>query len=383
MENEGRTDNYFKCHYCRFPNMSCRSIQSRILFKRRVLRRLEAFKPDIIFLSAGFDGHAKDPIGGEVVGWTEDDFYWLTLQVQRVAQRHCKGRCVSVLEGGYNVRGGAISPLAVCVREHVRALVKASHMHLEESRGTELDVCGNSRSENYSAYQPRRSCSGVADGEGDSTAERLFGAGTSEGSNSDFSSAEEETLEYSDRVQPEPQHCSEAVRAGDCSSSGSSDFPVPRYASAGGQSLQSHSYPAPLNHPQDSETPLCRPGKESVGGERCQATACGSYDETSWVGGASVVQAFPTLGEEGQSPSAFSSFSDGSGAAAVGETVLGGRIAMSDADEGIMGVGAVSASSSAVEFQPSLVPDAVPLTEDEVPCCSKARRLQQLCGTLE
>lgn len=121
----------YRCHHCRRPGLSPRSIRSRLLFKHRVLRRLEAFRPDLIFLSAGFDGHIKDPIGGEAVGWTEDDFHWLTMQVQRVAHRHCRGRCISVLEGGYNVRGGSISPLALCVREHVRALVKAAHMQQE------------------------------------------------------------------------------------------------------------------------------------------------------------------------------------------------------------------------------------------------------------
>lgn len=133
-----RAAGVYRCHYCRRPGLSPRSIRSRLLFKRRVLSRLDAFAPDLIFLSAGFDGHIKDPIGGEVVGWTEDDFYWLTMQVQRVAHRHCNGRCVSVLEGGYNVRGGAISPLALCVREHVRALVKAAHMHLEPPPHSEV-----------------------------------------------------------------------------------------------------------------------------------------------------------------------------------------------------------------------------------------------------
>ena len=134
----------YRCHYCRSPGLSPRSIRSRLLFKRRVLSRLDAFAPDLIFLSAGFDGHIKDPIGGEVVGWTEDDFYWLTMQVQRVAHRHCNGRCVSVLEGGYNVRGGSISPLALCVREHVRALVKAAHMHLESPPHSEVAADGPS-----------------------------------------------------------------------------------------------------------------------------------------------------------------------------------------------------------------------------------------------
>ncbi|KAL8445244.1 hypothetical protein Emed_005802 [Eimeria media] len=133
VEREGSSLPY-RCHYCRHPNLSRRSVRSRLLFKRRVLQRLDAFSPDLIFLSAGFDGHLKDPIGGEVVGWTEDDFRWITSQVQRVAHRRCGGRCVSVLEGGYNVRGGSISPLALCVREHVRALVRAGHMQLPEPR---------------------------------------------------------------------------------------------------------------------------------------------------------------------------------------------------------------------------------------------------------
>jgi acetoin utilization deacetylase AcuC-like enzyme len=79
------------------------------------LPRLDAFKPEMIFVSAGFDAHREDDLGN--MGLVEDDYTWLTEQIRAVADKHAKGRIVSSLEGGYN-----LSALGRSVVAHVRAL---------------------------------------------------------------------------------------------------------------------------------------------------------------------------------------------------------------------------------------------------------------------
>jgi len=83
------------------------------------LPALEAFKPEMIFISAGFDGHREDDMGN--LGLVEADYEWVTQQVVQVANRHAKGRIVSCLEGGY-----ALSALGRSVAVHVNALIGAS-----------------------------------------------------------------------------------------------------------------------------------------------------------------------------------------------------------------------------------------------------------------
>ena len=77
--------------------------------------RLEEFKPQMIFVSAGFDAHRDDDLGQ--LRLNEHDFGWITSRVVDVARRHSKGRIVSMLEGGYN-----LDALARSVEEHVRVL---------------------------------------------------------------------------------------------------------------------------------------------------------------------------------------------------------------------------------------------------------------------
>ncbi|MGA7814810.1 histone deacetylase family protein [Caballeronia sp.] len=79
------------------------------------LPKLEQFKPEMIFVSAGFDAHREDDLGN--MGLVEDDYAWLTMQICNVAKRHAKGRIVSCLEGGYN-----LSALGRSVVAHVRVL---------------------------------------------------------------------------------------------------------------------------------------------------------------------------------------------------------------------------------------------------------------------
>ena len=78
---------------------------------------LDAFAPDLILVSAGFDAHARDPIGGSEQALEEADFAWATRAILSVARRHARGRVVSSLEGGYDLEALARSALA-----HVRAL---------------------------------------------------------------------------------------------------------------------------------------------------------------------------------------------------------------------------------------------------------------------
>jgi|EP01034_Spumella_vulgaris_P039902 acetoin utilization deacetylase AcuC-like enzyme len=81
------------------------------------LPALHAFKPEMIFISAGFDAHREDDIGG--MGLVEADYAWMTQQVMAVANEYAKGRIVSCLEGGYN-----LSALGRSVVAHVKALAE-------------------------------------------------------------------------------------------------------------------------------------------------------------------------------------------------------------------------------------------------------------------
>ena len=92
----------------------------RTAFEDVILPALKAFNPDIIFISAGFDGASTDPIGGQM-GLKPVDFHWMAEKIQVVADEVCGGRVVSVLEGGYDVSKAA-DGLATCAEAHVLAL---------------------------------------------------------------------------------------------------------------------------------------------------------------------------------------------------------------------------------------------------------------------
>jgi len=81
-----------------------------------ILPALDAFAPDLVMISAGFDGHRRDPLAA--LDLTEDDFVWATARLCDVADRHCGGRVVSVLEGGYD-----LAALASSAAAHVRELM--------------------------------------------------------------------------------------------------------------------------------------------------------------------------------------------------------------------------------------------------------------------
>jgi acetoin utilization deacetylase AcuC-like enzyme len=81
------------------------------------LPALHAFKPEMIFISAGFDAHREDDIGG--MGLVEADYAWMTEQIMAVARQHAGGRIVSCLEGGYSLSALGRSAVA-----HIKALAE-------------------------------------------------------------------------------------------------------------------------------------------------------------------------------------------------------------------------------------------------------------------
>lgn len=90
-----------------------------LTFRRKVeqswLPALQMHRPEMIFISAGFDAHKDDPMGE--VNLTEDDFFWVTKMIMDVAKTYSNGRIVSVLEGGYS-----LSALAHSAHRHIEAL---------------------------------------------------------------------------------------------------------------------------------------------------------------------------------------------------------------------------------------------------------------------
>ncbi len=87
----------------------------RELIDTHWMPRLEAFRPQMIFISAGFDAHREDDMGQ--LGLVEADYAWITRRIKDVAQRHAQGRIVSALEGGYH-----LDALARSVEAHIRVL---------------------------------------------------------------------------------------------------------------------------------------------------------------------------------------------------------------------------------------------------------------------
>ena len=78
---------------------------------------IEEFEPQMIFVSAGFDAHAEDPLAN--ICLLDDDYVWITKQIMSIADRHSEGRIVSMLEGGY-----ALPALGRCATAHIRGLMR-------------------------------------------------------------------------------------------------------------------------------------------------------------------------------------------------------------------------------------------------------------------
>jgi acetoin utilization deacetylase AcuC-like enzyme len=83
------------------------------------LPALDEFRPELVIFSAGFDAHTEDDMA--MLRFTDNDYRWVTEQVKAVADRHAKGRMVSMLEGGY-----ALSALGRSAVQHIRVLAGVS-----------------------------------------------------------------------------------------------------------------------------------------------------------------------------------------------------------------------------------------------------------------
>jgi acetoin utilization deacetylase AcuC-like enzyme len=94
------------------------SREFRAAMTRHILPALEAFCPELVLVSAGFDGHAQDPLAQLMLA--DEDYAWITEQLLDIAGRHAQGRLVSALEGGYD-----LAALGRCVAAHLRAMMSA------------------------------------------------------------------------------------------------------------------------------------------------------------------------------------------------------------------------------------------------------------------
>lgn len=87
----------------------------RTAWREELLPAVDLFKPQLLLVSAGFDGHRRDPLAGLLLDTA--DFAWLTRELATIADRHADGRIVSTLEGGYD-----LATLAECVVAHIDTL---------------------------------------------------------------------------------------------------------------------------------------------------------------------------------------------------------------------------------------------------------------------
>lgn len=88
----------------------------RAAWSQRILPRVDAFAPELILISAGFDGHRADPLAS--LRLVEDDYAWITRELVALADRHARGRIVSTLEGGYD-----LAAITASTRAHALALM--------------------------------------------------------------------------------------------------------------------------------------------------------------------------------------------------------------------------------------------------------------------
>ena len=91
----------------------------RTKFDEIILPRLDAYKPEILLISAGFDAHYKDPLAN--IDLRTEDYEWITHKLCDIADKHADGRVISSLEGGYD-----LAALAESVAIHVKVLMERS-----------------------------------------------------------------------------------------------------------------------------------------------------------------------------------------------------------------------------------------------------------------
>jgi acetoin utilization deacetylase AcuC-like enzyme len=92
------------------------SRQFRLGVSREILPALDAFRPEMVLISAGFDAHRSDPLAELLLD--ESDYTWITEQLMEIARHHARGRVVSTLEGGYD-----LPALGASAAAHIRVLM--------------------------------------------------------------------------------------------------------------------------------------------------------------------------------------------------------------------------------------------------------------------
>jgi acetoin utilization deacetylase AcuC-like enzyme len=97
----------------------------RDAYLNRIIPALINFSPDLLLISAGFDAHERDPLAQ--LNWQSGDYGWLTGKLMDVAERYCGNRIVSLLEGGYDLKG-----LAGGVSNHVAVLMDGAVGRLDD-----------------------------------------------------------------------------------------------------------------------------------------------------------------------------------------------------------------------------------------------------------
>lgn len=95
----------------------CTTATLQAAYDGEIFPAIEAFNPDLILVSAGFDAHRADPLAGLM--WEVEDYIWLTKRICDVAEKLCDGRIVSTLEGGYD-----LDALAASVAAHMLVLME-------------------------------------------------------------------------------------------------------------------------------------------------------------------------------------------------------------------------------------------------------------------
>lgn len=94
----------------------CKGPQWQEAVSQQWFKALDDFAPQLILISAGFDGHAEDDMSQFLL--KEEDYHWISLKLKEIADKHCDGRIVSCLEGGYN-----LSALGRSVVAHLKGLL--------------------------------------------------------------------------------------------------------------------------------------------------------------------------------------------------------------------------------------------------------------------
>jgi acetoin utilization deacetylase AcuC-like enzyme len=84
-------------------------------FMEKILPKIDQFRPEIFIISAGFDAHVNDPLGN--INLSTEFFGWMTRVLMEQADKYAKGRLISLLEGGYNLK-----MLPLCIAEHLKVI---------------------------------------------------------------------------------------------------------------------------------------------------------------------------------------------------------------------------------------------------------------------